>query len=40
MDIYHICAGLKAGVKDTDFSDAVHSYWAISRPRTASQGTV
>lgn len=26
MDIYHIWASLKAGVKNTDFSDAVHSY--------------
>jgi len=26
MDIYHIWCSLKAGVKDTDFSDAVHTY--------------
>ncbi|MDG2482322.1 MAG: hypothetical protein P8Q36_15855 [Alphaproteobacteria bacterium] len=26
MDIYHIWASLKAGIKDTEFSDAVHSY--------------
>ncbi len=26
MDIYHIWCSLKDGVKDTDFSDAVHEY--------------
>ncbi|MBC6440522.1 MAG: hypothetical protein GDA49_08990 [Rhodospirillales bacterium] len=26
MDIYHIWASLKVGVKDTDFSDAAHAY--------------
>lgn len=28
MDYYHIWCGLKDGVKDTDFSDAVHAYFA------------
>lgn len=26
MDVYHIWCSLKAGVKDTEFSDAVHAY--------------
>lgn len=26
MNIYHIWCNLKSGVKDTDFSDAVHTY--------------
>jgi hypothetical protein len=28
MDHYHIWCGLKDGVKDTDFSDAAHAYFA------------
>jgi hypothetical protein len=28
MDHYHIWCGLKAGVRDTEFSDAAHGYFA------------
>jgi len=38
MDIYHIWASLKAGVKDTEFSDAAHAYLGHLKGEGAIEG--